>query len=1530
MGAEHSRIVAHPPVSFQTLQCGIHYARSDVAVWPHLSPLAQWFTAQDALALRAKLRQRAATSMLDFDEFVAWLQNGRAPLALHQPLMPVRHDILTPPPLQSLTALASTKTRNNKNPEDPETTSMLEMYLEHVFHSLKAARATKVYAMEVLAALVLVSRAIWSLDDKVRALIELFHDPSLSARHAARCGAPHCSVHSSSSSSRARIQCFKETDVAQLILCVMRGVAKMTIGVGAVWDAHGLSITTFARACAASCMRDAMAARKQHQQQCPCCQSQQTPETGAVSPSKRSKAATSSTRRRTDCCARHEHDCVDSAVGGGISEHEFRRFVASKPAVRRFLALFAAEELRNPFTFSPLSSPSTGAALSPRYRAVLAKQTELYHSLLQHYVTFEGRDVARRLSAAMLIQSTWRRRRSRSLLEHHREERVRERQASVTTLQRYMRQLQLAKELERRADAEREAFNGGVFVAGSGPCVPRKVATEDSSATRNHPGLVAASASPLTLIETFKLLNVCIRSVAASQTCAVALADDRRTLFAWGTCLPCAYASGNARESDESGDVQLFQPTPARLAHTFAPGAGAAVTQLACGLRHALALTADGLVYSWGFNDHGQLGHGSSETLEARTGGQVTYATYFSERDGRTSEYLATPTPLVYFQGSAAQRADPIPVQQVCCGDYYCMALSRDGDVFTWGEASEGQLGHGDAHAAFQVAFVDVHMLNSAYTFLAQPEPVLALSTDAIAHIACCKNHSVALARDGRVFEWGSWGKRRGCDTEHAFVPVAIEDAQELRLRQLSVGDHHIVAEGSSVWMSLVGMPVSQADTGSDGRDPSTGAVEPETSDDDDSSHTVLAAPKPAADAFGVTKRGFYLACAAYSCSFAAIEQFFVGKNGAGDVSAASCERVWTCTLVDLDIDDLEDVNDDDAVASDARALDSVPDAHRDEATSVRSLWRKRAQQYALSVEQIGRFDARAHQLQPLSYRQNYGYSYEKLLATWLLDHVDDRLVVFPRGKPAGLYVQFLVPYEAILSDDVEQRVESEQADGYVAPAMVEFHVCGSNTAQSVATKRGFAVHAFHPGMDDAKLTTLQRKKKKKTSVVTEENSLFILEFDASCLADNAPALDDDSGGDDAVTVLGERIVGEMTARVLVAQEAGVLAVLIVLDLFNVEPFELKFDDDSGVYIPVFMANKYALATYDHSYDPSCSNSSTGAVLTKIALHELLERMLATPLSDTSDASGAHGHRATLSRFVSRPMWTARCFRRVDTLSARVRCALANGAAGVIVTQDAESTEMDGETRGAPAFHRALSTESWQVGDEAQELHQQTRLDDRLVAMISYADGERLRASSHLSRCQKYMPLLSRDGASYELLAQVSLEIRPGGTTYAWGNAENGRLGVGPSWSSVFHDGYEALTDTAYRFVDRPTPVVSLAGLEMQQLACGSAHSLALTAEGKVFAWGRGSRGALAQTGKRALSKRKERGATESNRDAWTPAQVHALRFEHIAQVAANDACSLFVNETVSPALYRERRREVAQLKAVVRKSVVGSSKTQQ
>ncbi|MGB7479794.1 MAG: hypothetical protein WA924_05670 [Burkholderiaceae bacterium] len=136
----------------------------------------------------------------------------------------------------------------------------------------------------------------------------------------------------------------------------------------------------------------------------------------------------------------------------------------------------------------------------------------------------------------------------------------------------------------------------------------------------------------------------------------------------------------------------------------------------------AFALQADGTVWSWGMNVHGQLGRA---------------------------------TPALYSDAAAIDGLAPIA--QIAAGHGHMLALDRDGSVWSWGSNSAGQLGTGSLAAQTKPARV------------AFPEP--------IRHVAAGDTHSFALDVDGRLWAWGANNHgQTGDGTERYYTrPVRIK-----------------------------------------------------------------------------------------------------------------------------------------------------------------------------------------------------------------------------------------------------------------------------------------------------------------------------------------------------------------------------------------------------------------------------------------------------------------------------------------------------------------------------------------------------------------------------------------------------------------------------------------------------------------------------------------------------------------------------------------------------------------------------------
>ncbi|XP_041074007.1 RCC1 domain-containing protein 1-like isoform X3 [Polyodon spathula] len=82
--------------------------------------------------------------------------------------------------------------------------------------------------------------------------------------------------------------------------------------------------------------------------------------------------------------------------------------------------------------------------------------------------------------------------------------------------------------------------------------------------------------------------------------------------------------------------------------------------RLALGAEHAVLLSTDGTVYTWGLGSHGQLGHGSVESQ---------------------SEPLAVEV----LRG--------LPMGDVAAGGWHSVCISAGGDLYVWGWNEAGQLG---------------------------------------------------------------------------------------------------------------------------------------------------------------------------------------------------------------------------------------------------------------------------------------------------------------------------------------------------------------------------------------------------------------------------------------------------------------------------------------------------------------------------------------------------------------------------------------------------------------------------------------------------------------------------------------------------------------------------------------------------------------------------------------------------------------------------------------------------------------------
>lgn len=169
--------------------------------------------------------------------------------------------------------------------------------------------------------------------------------------------------------------------------------------------------------------------------------------------------------------------------------------------------------------------------------------------------------------------------------------------------------------------------------------------------------------------------------------------DETGTLWAWGS----NQAGQLGTETQETSTDLEGNPIPyasqplAVMEDVVSASAGADFT---------VALKADGTLWTWGGNDEGQLGTG-------------------------TTEGSATPVQVLD------------QVTAVVAGDYHVAAIRTDGTLWMWGSNIDGQLGTGQA------------------TEVLQTQPVQVPLNGAVLAVAAGTGHTVAILEDGSLWVWG-------------------------------------------------------------------------------------------------------------------------------------------------------------------------------------------------------------------------------------------------------------------------------------------------------------------------------------------------------------------------------------------------------------------------------------------------------------------------------------------------------------------------------------------------------------------------------------------------------------------------------------------------------------------------------------------------------------------------------------------------------------------------------------------------------
>ncbi|WCJ32161.1 Regulator of chromosome condensation (RCC1) family protein [Euphorbia peplus] len=224
--------------------------------------------------------------------------------------------------------------------------------------------------------------------------------------------------------------------------------------------------------------------------------------------------------------------------------------------------------------------------------------------------------------------------------------------------------------------------------------------------------------------------------------------------------------------------------------------------QVGAGLNFTVFLSRQGHVYSCGTNTHGELGHGDTvdrptpKVIEAlkRVGCVIQIAA------GPSYVLAVTNNGELYSFGSGSNfclghgeqhneflprviltfKRKDIHVVRVSAGDEHAVALDSSGFVYTWGKGYCGALGHGDE--------IDKTL----------PEPLNSLRNQLAVQVCARKRKTFVLVDGGHVygFGWMGYGSLGFLDrgvSDKVLKPRILESLREHRVSQISTGLYHTV-----------------------------------------------------------------------------------------------------------------------------------------------------------------------------------------------------------------------------------------------------------------------------------------------------------------------------------------------------------------------------------------------------------------------------------------------------------------------------------------------------------------------------------------------------------------------------------------------------------------------------------------------------------------------------------------------------------------------------------------------------------------
>ncbi|KAI4314181.1 hypothetical protein L6164_027116 [Bauhinia variegata] len=198
------------------------------------------------------------------------------------------------------------------------------------------------------------------------------------------------------------------------------------------------------------------------------------------------------------------------------------------------------------------------------------------------------------------------------------------------------------------------------------------------------------------------------------------------------------------------------------------------VHSIACGYKHAVLVTKQGEIFSWGEESGGRLGHGV-------------------ETDVSRPKLIDT--------------LSGMNIELVACGEYHTCAVTFSGDLFTWGDGTHncGLLGHGTEATHWIPKKVNGNIEGIH-----------------VSYVSCGPWHTAVVSSAGQLFTFGdgSFGALGHGDYSSTNIPREVDTLIGLKITKVSCGVWHTAAVVEVINESMessVGSPTGKLFTWGDG-----------------------------------------------------------------------------------------------------------------------------------------------------------------------------------------------------------------------------------------------------------------------------------------------------------------------------------------------------------------------------------------------------------------------------------------------------------------------------------------------------------------------------------------------------------------------------------------------------------------------------------------------------------------------------------------------------------------------------------------